>query len=185
MKNKILEHLEIASKLVIQASLQMPSNDPVDLGKYRLCYVDRNNRYYFTTDYANQWGDDWNDNPADCNAGEPYYPHPNSDKDWEKDGTPKWTIITISFIPPENMYGETDSAQRFSVETINKCGHPWFYATSKNYKTNETQSLSIKGGMSIPEFIDAVESVGGIVLIPRLGWASAVFPKGNRKDNQY
>lgn len=185
MKNKILEHLEMASKLVIQASLQMPSNDPVSLENYRLCYVDRMNRCFFTSDYKNQWGDDWDDNPADCNAGDPYYPHPNSDKDWNKDGTPKWTLIVISFITPDNMYGEADSASRFSVVDINKCGHTWVYATCTDYTTKESKALSIKGGMSIPEFIDAVESVGGIVLVPRLGWASAIYPKGTRNENKW
>lgn len=40
-------------------------------GKYRLCYVD-GGVLYFTDDIKTQWGDDWNDAPADCNAGAPY-----------------------------------------------------------------------------------------------------------------
>lgn len=39
--------------------------------KYRLCYV-HGNVMYFTDDIRTQWGDDWDDAPADDNAGPPY-----------------------------------------------------------------------------------------------------------------
>ena len=38
---------------------------------FRLCYVDEN-IMYFTDNFENQWGDDWNDSPYEHNAGEPY-----------------------------------------------------------------------------------------------------------------
>lgn len=44
---------------------------------YRLCYIDNVDdwntfKLYFTSKFEGQWGDDWNDRPANCNAGEPY-----------------------------------------------------------------------------------------------------------------
>ena len=38
---------------------------------YKLCYVD-GNEAWFTSDWKNQWGDDWNDRPYEHNAGSPY-----------------------------------------------------------------------------------------------------------------
>lgn len=45
--------------------------------EYKLCYVDNIDDWntfevFFTDKFDDQWGDDWDDRPADCNAGEPY-----------------------------------------------------------------------------------------------------------------
>ena len=39
--------------------------------EYKLCYVE-GQKAYFTSNFEKQWGDDWNDRPYECNAGEPY-----------------------------------------------------------------------------------------------------------------
>ena len=39
--------------------------------RFKLCYV-RDDILYFTDNFRNQWGDDWNDAPYEHNAGEPY-----------------------------------------------------------------------------------------------------------------
>jgi hypothetical protein len=39
--------------------------------EYRLCYID-GQKAWFTDNFEKQWGDDWNDKPYECNAGEPY-----------------------------------------------------------------------------------------------------------------
>ena len=39
--------------------------------KYRLCYA-VGSVMYFTDNIRTQWGDDWDDAPADCNAEPPY-----------------------------------------------------------------------------------------------------------------
>ena len=41
--------------------------------KAQLCYVDLP-FVWFTTDFVGQWGDDWDDIPYECNAGQPYPP---------------------------------------------------------------------------------------------------------------
>lgn len=45
--------------------------------EYKLCYVDNIDDWntfevFFTDKFDDQWGDDWDDRPADCNAGGPY-----------------------------------------------------------------------------------------------------------------
>lgn len=69
--------------------------------KYRLCYVDQN-ILCFTDDIKTQWGDDWNDAPASCNAGFPY----------EDD---KHHVRYIGFI---NEFMETAVMEYYSVEDI-------------------------------------------------------------------
>lgn len=45
---------------------------------YKLCYMECADEYsnvykmYFTDNLDEQWGDDWNDRPASCNAERPY-----------------------------------------------------------------------------------------------------------------
>ena len=44
---------------------------------YRLCYISEQDellsyKLYFTDNFDTQWGDDWNDRPANCNAESPY-----------------------------------------------------------------------------------------------------------------
>ena len=38
--------------------------------EHKLCYI--NGQWAFFTNAEKQWGDDWNDVPASCNAGDPY-----------------------------------------------------------------------------------------------------------------
>jgi hypothetical protein len=42
-----------------------------DYKTYQLCYVE-SMRLYFTDNFSDQWGDDWNDYPYEMNSGEPY-----------------------------------------------------------------------------------------------------------------
>ena len=39
--------------------------------QFYLCFV-KHNKAYFTSDWKNQWGDDWNDAPYEYNASSPY-----------------------------------------------------------------------------------------------------------------
>lgn len=176
MKNKILEHLEEIKKLVLTGSLKTPEQSDIDISKYRLCYIGHYdaNIAYFTSNFENQWGDDWNDYPANCNAGNPYYPHPNCDGEWIGD-VPKYTLIRAGFLFPDDCWEIVRGDETHSVEKMNKCGIPWLSAHRK--VEDKKIFLQISGGMSIPEFISAIEDFGGTVLVPRLGWASEVYPK--------
>ena len=50
---------------------KMSNRNPTNDRLYRLCYANKN-ILYFTDNFGNQWGDDWDDAPYEHNAGEPY-----------------------------------------------------------------------------------------------------------------
>lgn len=79
---------------------------------YQLCFA-RDNVLYFTDNFEIQWGDDWDDAPADCNAGEPYE-YDENDIEQVKDMTGH--IRRIGF------YGNwiyVVSSDQYSVQEIN------------------------------------------------------------------
>lgn len=96
--------------------------------QYKLCYV-RDNIMYFTDNFKNQWGDDWNDAPYEHNAGEPYdrkYYHEYDDEWCIEHGC--GNIKNIAFLGydiAEPKDGHWNSPH--SVETTNKKAVPWLY----------------------------------------------------------
>ena len=99
--------------------------------QYKLCYVD-DNILYFTDNFKNQWGDDWNDAPYEYNAGEPY------DRKHYKEYDDEWcinhgcgNIRKIAFDFYDGYYikepkdGHLNSP--FSVERINQGEIAWLY----------------------------------------------------------
>lgn len=95
--------------------------------EFRLCYVD-NNIMYFTDNFENQWGDDWNDAPYDCNAGTPYEWNDKEDDDWNnRHGHLRY----IGFMPEWNVKiaGQMGVYNNpYSVEEINKGVVAWLYS---------------------------------------------------------
>jgi len=108
------------------------------INDFKLCYF-KNNFAYFTSDFENQTGDDWNDAPYNLNAGEPY--------DY------KDTIVFKIAI-----YGSFSSAQEdqwttpTSVDEINKGKIPWLV---NGWDTE--QFWEIKGGITYLEFLKHCE----------------------------
>ena len=99
--------------------------------QYKLCYVDEN-ILYFTDNFANQWGDDWDDAPYEYNASEPYERkyYTEYDDEWcVKNG--KGNIRKIAFDRYDGYYikqpkdGFCNSP--YSVEAVNKKAVPWLY----------------------------------------------------------
>lgn len=95
--------------------------------KYRLCYV-RDGVLFFTDNFANQWGDDWNDAPYEHNAGEPYeWDYRLSEEENIKHGYGH--IKRIAFM--DNWLIEKPCSHtinsRYSVEAINKGAVAWLY----------------------------------------------------------
>lgn len=123
--------------------------------EYRLCYVD-GQKAWFTDNFEKQWGDDWNDRPYECNAGEPY----NS---WSELIEHKPPIYEKQYkhhqIELKTLYFETNdwSEQkpcdmgRFSVEDINKGTVAWVH----------TDKFNILAGTEIEEFIKIIKENGG------------------------
>lgn len=114
---------------------------------YKLCYmafVDDNNTYklYFTDNYEDQWGDDWNDRPADCNAESPY-----------EDETHHIVSMYVEFdwMVTDIIFG----GKTYAVEDMNKSGVPWLIFKNKDYT-----DYKLLGGMSFTEVLTILEISG-------------------------
>lgn len=87
---------------------------------YKLCYVD-GHKAYFTSNWKEQWGDDWNDRPYEHNAGEPYHHY--------------WVNGVEYEIPIKECYFEVHTQVElpcdghlnspYSVQDINSKSLPW------------------------------------------------------------
>ena len=92
---------------------------------FRLCYV-RHHTLYFTDNFENQWGDDWDDAPYEHNAGEPY----EYDDDPMADNTDRGHIRYLAYMDWNYWIQEPKSGyhnSRYSVEDINNGAVPWLY----------------------------------------------------------
>lgn len=92
---------------------------------YRLCYV-CDNIMYFTDNFSNQWGDDFNDAPYEHNAGTPY----EWENSWSKEDNVKYGYGHIRLFAFEKDFsikrpcdGYVNSP--YSVEDINKGKVAW------------------------------------------------------------
>lgn len=107
----------------------------------KLCYVEDNFAYFTTQELSEQWGDDWDDAPYECNAGKPY----------EDEG---WRIIKVAFDAPSlftaNIVGD------FSVEQINSGAVAWLHSCHSLKKV-----ISIPAGTTIFEFKGLIWKSGG------------------------
>ena len=117
--------------------------------EYKLCYID-GNKAWFTDNFEKQWGDDWNDEPYEYNAGEPY------DSWYEENKRHKINHKTLYF---ETAEWETKPCDvgRFSVEDINKKAVAWIH----------TDDFNILAGTTYERFIEIIEKYGGQVYVPR------------------
>lgn len=95
---------------------------------YKLCYMDQIDdwntfKLYFTNNFENQWGDDWNDRPANCNAGEPY--------------TDKSDVVSI--IIEIHGYGSTSFGGKvYSVEDMNNKKAVWLIHENTFFEGGDT-----------------------------------------------
>ena len=112
--------------------------------QFKLCYVD-GNIMYFTDNFKNQWGDDWNDAPYEYNAEPPYdrrY-YTEYDDEWCRENG-KGNIKHIAFVDDgrtaQPKDGYTNSP--YSVEAINKGAIAWLY---------HAEAGALKGGATMAE----------------------------------
>lgn len=115
--------------------------------KYKLCFVDHyysgiplvsDMIAYFTDNMREQWGDDWDDAPYDCNAGGPYANRTN--------------VIGMEFSLPLGLKVMTPAKYNdcyWSVQDINMGAIPWIYGKNDVSKV----SVHIDSGTSPKEFI--------------------------------
>jgi len=119
---------------------------------YRLCYINEP-WAYFTSDFENQLGDDWNDAPYEHNAGEPYFPNERSTT---KDYPDVFCVAFLTYLVPL-CEGAINS--RYSVDDINKALVPWL--DTPGYMKEPL--IRIWGGDTYARFIEVIQQVKGEV----------------------
>ena len=130
--------------------------------EYKLCYI-KDNKAWFTNDFENQWGDDWNDRPYEYNAGEPYDDWQELIEDNEDIFKRKWKTHfikhkTLYFEAVENIYIEQPcDIGNYTVEEINKKLAPWIH----------TDNYDIFAETTYEEFIKIIIDNGGIIYVPK------------------
>lgn len=129
--------------------------------EYKLCYVE-GNKAWFSDNFENQWGDDWNDRPYECNAGEPYEywleEIPHEPPVYEKQYKQHEIKHKILYFETEDWIDKRPCDMgRFSVEDINKQAVAWVH----------TSEFNILAGTTIEKFIETIESNGGKIYLQR------------------
>ena len=116
---------------------------------YRLCYVS-GNIMYFTDNFENQTGDDWDDAPYEHNAGEPY----EWVDEWSAESNKyRGHIRMIAFMTdrwleyPYDGYGNSP----FSVDDINAGAIAWIRVR---------KGKPLKAGATIDEAIEWLKGIG-------------------------
>ena len=118
---------------------------------------------YFTPNFKEQWGDDWNDSPYEHNAGSPY------DSTYEKeDENGNWIKYEIAYLyvkfsddpsiwpklPLDYGFGGNSP---FSVEEINHGAIPWIFI--EKLKKEDKKYCTIGGGDTLDSVIDKLKTL--------------------------
>lgn len=128
--------------------------------EWRLCYVD-GSWAWFAEDFDKAWGDDWNDAPHFCNAGDPYH---------GRDGDGRYFRVAFDGkAQPFGVSGLNDPLGIgdgwYSVQQFNAREVPWLceiaYGTKPVKRVNE-----IWGGCTYDEFCVAIAAAEGTVYVP-------------------
>ena len=127
-------------------------------------YISGEHEYYayFTPlDLDEQWGDDWDDYPYECNAEIPY-----DSKYEEKDENGNWKeyeIIKVPFyVDSWKVYFPSewghDGNSPFCVRDINAGAVAWIYYAGQDGKSGKG-SVAIHAGVNPFEFIEKIEKI--------------------------
>lgn len=118
--------------------------------------------YFTPLSLDEQWGDDWNDAPYDCNAGEPY--DDVTDEVEEKDGwkvvtkSHEITIVRVPFaIKSYNTMMPKDYGYNspFCVDDINRGAVAWIY----DYNATLKKHVTIHAGINPFDFVKKIEQI--------------------------
>ena len=132
-----------------------------------LCYVDPWNHdgqhiaYFTTRALLEQWGDDWNDAPYDCNAGTPYLWDP--EWDGQRHGHDRWTVYRAEFTGPFDTPAGVAFNTPFCVHDINSGVIAWLWATVAGDDRRVPERVVIPAGTTLARFRELVERAGGTV----------------------
>lgn len=94
---------------------------------------------YFTDNFEEQWGDDWDDAPYEHNAGTPY------------DDEGNILVVPIDLAEYENIWFPKDYGinSPWSVDLINAGAIPWVFVYDYERKHIPSNSFSLMGGDSL------------------------------------
>lgn len=126
---------------------------------YKLCYVD-GNEAWFTSDWKNQWGDDWNDRPYEHNAGSPYSHYFDDDHVEHEIQLKKVYFDIPRCIVKEPNYGLNNSP--YSVQDINNHRVAWL-----TIDTYDKDPVYLFAGVSYSNFVRQIEELGGTIYVPK------------------
>ncbi len=112
---------------------------------FKLCYVSGEWAWFTTQPVTEQWGDDWNDAPYECNAGLPY-------EYKQGDSKPPYELMKVAFYSGLEAPGDFGNS-RWSVEQINRGSIAWL-------RTWDSK-VNIFAGTTLPDFIGMVIASGG------------------------
>ena len=110
-----------------------------DKKEFYLCYIDEN-KAYFTSNWEKQDGDDWNDKPYECNAGDPYKYDYSAPEMGVEDGRGIYPEIELKELYFEFQYWvkvPSDSGS-FSVDEINRGDIAWLRGDDFNIHAKTT-----------------------------------------------
>lgn len=124
-----------------------------EINTYQLCYID-DSTAYFSSCFATQWGDDWDDTPYEHNAGTPYE---------HNDGKIYKIMFDGVFETPEGTHYNSP----YSVQDINDKKVPWLkYADYfRLSEKNEIVVSPLWAGATAKEFIIFILEHDGDVYI--------------------
>lgn len=150
-----------------------PWSDARALRRAVLCYVhepwtstETNRVAYFTTQRLDQqWGDDWNDAPYDCNAGRPYTwrrtryaKQPDGAHSWEPNPHPSWQVFEAEFTGPFDTPAGVAFNTPYCVQDINSGKIPWLWTCP-----DDGEPVVINAGVTFTRFRTLVRRAGGTV----------------------
>jgi len=130
--------------------LEFKGRDMEKTRRLRLCYIS-GPWAYFTDQFDNQWGDDWNDAPYQHNAGLPY------DHVYINGKEAPAHIELLAFIGPFDA--PCDSQNYWSAEDINSGKVAWLSPNTSDH------SIHIWAGASIEDFTSLVLAANGRVFL--------------------
>lgn len=144
---------------------------------FRLCFVKNNFAWFTDCPLTFQWGDDWDKDNYEYNAGLPYDYHNTKDGVKQKHRLEK-VYWTAAYITPDCL----DEKSNWSVKSINKGNIPWLSSSP----LLEQQLDPIYSGITLNDFISFIQAAEGQVFI-RFNEKidkdlSSLIPKGAEGD---
>lgn len=117
--------------------------------------------YFTTRALADQWGDDWNDAPYDCNAGTPYLWDPWHDG--SQRALQRWTVFEVEFTGPFDTPAGVAFNTPFSVQDVNSGIVAWLWADDPKDERRVPARIVVPAGANFAAFREAVGRAGGTV----------------------